>query len=81
MSKTPINWAEHLDRRPRIRFARNYKDMLYLADMANNCVLLVDFNGDIKHIAGTGAGRSTSQFAQPAGLTIDAVGNFIIAGL
>ena len=81
VSTTPINWSAKVDKRPRVRFARNYRDLLYLACMANNCVLLVDFSGEIKHVAGTGIGRSISQFAQPAGLTIDAVGNFIIAGM
>ena len=61
-----------------IGFSENLK--MFNPDMANNCVLLVDHSGVIKHIAGEGYGQSHSQFTQPAGLTVDSQGNFIIAG-
>ena len=80
LSELSIQWEEKLNERPRIRFARNFNDTLYLACMANHCVLLVDHSGNIKHIAGEGYGRSHVQFTQPAGLTVDSQGNFIIAG-
>ena len=80
LSELSIQWEGKLNERPRIRFARNFNDTLYLACMANNCVLLVDHSGVIKHIAGEGYGRSYVQFTQPAGLTVDSQGNFIIAG-
>ena len=78
-SSIPINWQGVVEQRPRIRFARNHKDTLYLACMANNQVLITDNQGNIKHIAGRGYGKGPDQFTQPAGLSIDSVGNFIVA--
>ena len=79
-SKTLINWKNSLDKKPRFRFARNHAGLFYLACMANCQVVIVDQNGEIRNTAGAGYGRAFDQFAQPAGLTHDSVGNFIIAG-
>ena len=46
----------------------------------NYKVLLCNTKGDIKQIIGTGFGTGTGQFKQPAGLSIDGFGSFIIAG-
>ena len=69
--------------KPRIRYARNNgrnPEFLYLSDMTNFCVHLAMPDGKILQSFGTGQGFRPDQFQQPAGLTIDCDGNFIIAG-
>lgn len=61
---------------PKIRFARNHQNTLYLADMANFCILITDTEGVVKNIIGR-EGFGIGHFKQPAGLTFDADGNLL----
>ena len=65
---------------PKIRFARNHQNNLYLADMANFCILVTDTDGAVKNIIGR-EGFGISHFKQPAGLTFDAEGNLLAIGM
>ena len=65
---------------PKIRFARNHQNNLYLADMANFCILITDTEGAVKNIIGQ-EGFGLGHFKQPAGLTFDAVGNLLAIGM
>lgn len=65
---------------PKIRFARNHQNTLYLADMANFCILITDTEGAVKNIIGQ-EGFGIGHFKQPAGLTFDADGNLLAIGM
>ena len=65
---------------PKIRFARNHQNTLYLADMANFCILITDIEGAVKNIIGR-EGVGIGHFKQPAGLTFDADGNLLAIGM
>ena len=65
---------------PKIRFARNRQNTLYLADMANFCIVIADTDGAVKNIVGS-EGFGICNFKQPAGLTFDADGNFLAIGM
>ena len=65
---------------PKIRFARNHQNNLYLADMANFCILITDTEGAVKNIIGQ-EGFGLGHFKQPAGLTFDSVGNLLAIGM
>ena len=82
-SKVELDYKSSRMQKPRIRYARNNgrnPEFLYLSDMTNFCVHLAMPDGKILQSFGTGQGFRPDQFQQPAGLTIDCDGNFIIAG-
>ena len=68
-------------KKPRIRYANSHGTTLYLSDMANAQVHLATTDGAILRSVGHGFGIKLGHFAQPAGVSIDAHGAFLIAGI
>lgn len=64
---------------PRIRYANSHDKSLFLACMNNFVVFESNPSGEILRIFGEGQGNTVSRMSQPAGMTFDRYGNFIIA--
>lgn len=77
ISRRELQWKGM--KKPRIRYANSHGATLYLSDMANAQVHLATTDGAILRSVGHGFGLKVGQFAQPAGVSIDAHGAFLIA--
>ena len=79
ISRRQLQWKGM--KKPRIRYANSHATTLYLSDMANAQVHLATTDGAILRSVGHGFGIKLGHFAQPAGVSIDAHGAFLIAGI
>lgn len=80
VDRKQISWKPPL-KKPRIRYATSHNTVLYLSDMANFQVHLCTTAGRIVQTIGGGMGKRLNEFKQPAGLSVDGVGGFLVAGM